>query len=81
LLSRPGRSPLDLIEDGRGPKRFDSGNVPWGGTPRRIDIDLAESAFACFDRVYSLHARRPPASARVQGMRTEPVTLPVAPAP
>ena len=73
---------LDLIEDGRGPTRFDSGAVPGLGNPRRIDIDVAESAFACFDRVYSIHARRRPgASAHLQGIRPEPVKPTVTPAP
>jgi hypothetical protein len=73
---------LDLVEDGAGPTRFDSGTVPGGGNPTRIDVDLAESAFACFDRVYSVHARRRPRSnTYLEGLSTEPATIPVAPAP
>ena len=71
---------LDLIEDGAGPTRFDSGTVPGGGTVKRIDINVAANGFACFDRVYSIHAKRRAANA-VQSLGPEPVTFPVAPAP
>jgi len=83
LLKSAGqkRMVLDLIENGGGPTRFDSGTVPGGGSTKRIDIDLAESAFACFDRVYSIHARRRPSVAYLQGLGTEPVTATIAPAP
>jgi len=72
---------LDLIEDGRGPTRFDSGTVPGGGHPKRIDIDVAENGFACYDNVYSIHARRRPGHPALQSVSPEPVTAPVAPVP
>lgn len=72
---------LDLIEDGGGPTRFDSGTVPGGGQLKRIDIAVAENGFACFDRVYSIHAKRRGNNAGVQNVGPEPVTFPVSPAP
>ena len=72
---------LDLIEDGRGPTRFDSGSVPGGGGQRRIDIDVAANGFACYDRVYSIHARRRAGNAWLQSVSPEPVTPPVTQAP
>lgn len=56
--TRGQRMLLDLKLDGRGPQRFDSGLVPGGGNPFRIDIALAANRFACFDQVFDLHARR-----------------------
>jgi len=73
---------LALREDGRGPTRFDSGAVPGDGDPRRIDIDVAENGFACYDRVYSIHARRrPPAVMTFQMIAPDPAPRAVAPAP
>ena len=72
---------LDLIEDGRGPTRFDSGTVPGGGNLRRIDVDVAANGFACYDRVYSIHAKRRTGHPVLQSLSLEPVTLTVAPAP
>jgi len=77
------RMRLSLREDGRAPVRFDSGAVPADGQHlKRIDIDLAENGFACYDRVYSLHARRRPAAVMTFQMITpDPARLPVVPAP
>lgn len=72
---------LDLIEDGRGPTRFYSGKVPGGGHPKLIDIDVAENGFACYDRVYSIHARRRAGHSVLRSVGPEPVTVPVVPAP
>ena len=82
---------LDLVEDGAGPTRFDSGIVPGGnggvganagGGPRRIDIDVAANGFACYDRVYSVDARRrSKAGAYFQAIAPEPVPMPIEPAP
>jgi hypothetical protein len=49
---------LDLIENGKGPTRFDSGDVPGAGSSFRIDIRVPANNFACFDRVYTIHAKR-----------------------
>lgn len=79
---------LDLIENGAGPTRFDSGVVaggqqgPDGGPPRRLDISVAANGFACTDRVYALHAkRRDAASLDLGATSTEPVTIGVTPVP
>jgi hypothetical protein len=79
---------LDLIENGAGPTRFDSGVVPGGqqgpdgGPPRRLDIEVAANGFACYDRVYSIHAkRRDSASLDLGATSTEPVTVGVVPVP
>ncbi|HUD73036.1 MAG TPA: hypothetical protein VMQ62_13840 [Dongiaceae bacterium] len=53
---------LDLLENGAGPTRFDSGEVAWGGDLKRIDADVAANGFACNDRVYAIDARRKPRS-------------------
>jgi hypothetical protein len=71
---------LDLIEDGAGPTRFDSGTVQGGGNLQLIDIDVAANGFACFDRVYSIHAKRR-GGHPVASLDPEPVPFPVAPAP
>jgi hypothetical protein len=70
---------LDLIEDGRGPTRFDSGDVPGGTDRRRVDVDVAANGFACYDRVYSIHAKRRDKSTLLQGLSPQPVLLPVVP--
>ncbi len=59
---------LDLTLDGRASQKFDSGVVPGGGNPFRIDIALAANGFACFDQVFDLHARRirPPATMQAE---------------
>ena len=82
------RMTLFLSENGRPEVRFDSGIVPGGehgpggGPPRRIDVDLAANGFACYDRVYSLHARRSNAATMDFGaIRPDPVTIPVTPVP
>jgi hypothetical protein len=79
---------LDLIENGTGPTRFDSGVVPGGsqgpegGPPRRLDISVAANGFSCTDRVYAIHAkRRDAASLDLGATSTEPVTIPVIPVP
>jgi hypothetical protein len=79
---------LDLIENGVGPTRFDSGLVPGGqegpdgGPPRRLDISVAANGFACTDRVYAIHAkRRDAASVDLGATRTDPVTIGVTPVP
>jgi hypothetical protein len=72
---------LDLIENGRGPTRFDSGNVPGGTDRRRVDVDVAANGFACYDRVYSIHAKRRDKSTLLQGLSPQPVLLPVEPVP
>ena len=69
---------------GSGPTRFDSGIVAGDGDVRRIDLDLAANAFACYDRVYSLHARphkSANAGAALQRARPEPVAPGVSLAP
>jgi hypothetical protein len=60
VTSPPGkqRMLLDLSLDGKSPQPFDSGLVPGGGNPFRIDVLLAANGFACFDQVFDLHARR-----------------------
>jgi hypothetical protein len=81
-IARDQRMRLALLENGRGPTRFDSGAVPEDGNLKRIDIDVAENGFACYDRVYSLHARRrPPAVMTFQVITPDPVDPVVAPAP
>lgn len=76
------RMVLDLLENGAGPTRFDSGTVPWSGVLRKIDVDLAANGFACSDRVYSIHARRVNATATdLFGLTPEPFKPGVAPAP
>lgn len=70
---------LDLIENGRGPTRFDSGDVPGGTDRRRIDVDVAANGFACFDRVYSIHAKRRDRSSVLQNLAPEPVPMPIMP--
>ncbi len=79
LSAAPGsqRMTLDLTLNGKGPQRFDSGWVPGGGYPRRIDIRVAANGFACFDQVFDLHARqiRPVAllpAVRLPGDEREP---------
>ena len=68
---------LDLVENGRGPTRFDSGTVPGGGSPKQIDVDVAANGFACYDRVYSIHARGRAGNPALLGLSPEPVTLPI----
>jgi hypothetical protein len=76
------RMRLALIENGVGPVRFDSGTVPGDGNSRRITIDLAENGFACFDRVYSIDARRRSSTFMdTQVVAPEPVPPTVEPAP
>ena len=72
---------LDLVENGRGPTRFDSGDVPGGTDRRRVDVHVAAHGFACFDRVYSIHARRRDKSAVLQGLSPEPEPAPGEPLP
>jgi hypothetical protein len=75
---------LDLIEGGSGPTRFDSGIVAGDGDPRHIDLDLAANGFACYDRVYSLHARphkSANAGATLQRAHPEPVNPGISPTP
>jgi len=73
---------LDLLEDGVGPTRFDGGHVPWDGDLRRIDLDLSADGFACYDRVYSIYAkRRAAANTMFQAISTEPVSPGVVPLP
>lgn len=73
---------LSLLENGAGPTRFDSGDVAWGGDLRRIDADVAANGFACYDRVYSIDARRKPRSdLATQAIRTDPWRTGVVPAP
>lgn len=73
---------LNLLEDGAGPTRFDSGDVAWGGNMKRIDADVAANGFACYDRVYSIDAvRRPRSDAATQAIRTDPYHPGVSPAP
>jgi hypothetical protein len=72
---------LNLLENGAGPTRFDSGVVPWKSPLRRIDIDVAMSGFACYDRVYSIHAKGHSAAAAVQLTRPEPYNPGVSPSP
>jgi hypothetical protein len=76
------RMRLALTEDGRGPTRFDSGVVPWDGNLRHVDVDVAANGFACFDRVYSLHARqRSQAVVDFQVISPDPVDPVVEPVP
>ena len=77
---------LDLIEGGKGPTRFDSGLVPLGAPgderfPLRVDIDVAEHGFACYDNVYSIHAKRRTAMMTPGTVDTEPTPIGVKPAP
>jgi hypothetical protein len=72
---------LDLLEGSAGPTRFDSGQVPGGSVVQRIDVDVAADGFACFDRVYSIHAKRRAGSSVAQSVKPEPVDIPVTPAP
>jgi len=81
-IARDQRMRLALLENGRGPTRFDSGTVPEDGNLKRVDIDVAENGFACYDRVYSIHARRRPSSVMTfQMITSDPVDPVVAPAP
>jgi hypothetical protein len=76
------RMRLALIENGVGPVRFDSGTVPGDGNLRRITVDLAENGFACFDRVYSIDARRRSSTFMdTQVVAPEPVPPTVEPVP
>jgi len=80
--ARDERMRLALREGGRAPVRFDSGAIPGDGDLKRIDIDLAADGFACYDRVYSIHARRrPPAVMTFQMITSDPAPWAVAPAP
>jgi hypothetical protein len=81
LSTRDQEMRLSLLENGAGPTRFDSGSVPWKSPLRRIDIDVAMSGFACFDRVYSIHAKGHSAAAAVQLTQPEPYHPGVAPSP
>jgi hypothetical protein len=72
---------LNLLENGAGPTRFDSGVVPWRTPLRRIDIDVAMSGFACYDRVYSIHAKGHSAAAAVQLTSPEPYNPGFSPSP
>jgi hypothetical protein len=72
---------LNLLENGAGPTRFDSGAVPWKSPLRRIDIDVAANGFACDDRVYSIHAKGHSAAAAVQLTHPEPYNPGVSPSP
>jgi hypothetical protein len=72
---------LDLIEDGAGPTRFDSGTVPGDDNVKMIDVDVAENGFACFDRVYSILAKRRSGHIGLQSIDPEPVPWPVVPVP
>lgn len=81
LSTRDQEMRLSLLENGAGPTRFDSGAVPWKAPLRRIDIDLAMSGFACYDRVYSIHARGHSAAAAVQLTQPEPYHPGVSPSP
>jgi hypothetical protein len=79
--TRSQRLRLSLLEDGASaPARFDSGTVTWNGNLKRIDVDAAEDGFACYDHVYSIHARRrSPATATFQVIRPEPIDPGVTP--
>lgn len=80
--ARDERLRLALVEDGRAAVRFDSGAVPGDGDLKRIGIDVAADGFACYDRVYSIHARRrPPAVMTFQMIAPDPAPRTVAPAP
>lgn len=81
LSTKDQRMRLNLLENGAGPTRFDSGTVPWTPPLRRIDIDVAMNGFACYDRVYSLHAKGHSAASAAQLTRTEPYNPGVAPSP
>lgn len=81
LSTKDQQMRLDLLENGAGPTRFDSGVVPWKSTLRRIDIDVAMSGFACYDRVYSIHAKGHSAAAAVQLTSPEPFNPGVSPSP
>jgi hypothetical protein len=73
---------LDLVENGVGPTRFDSGVVPGDGSLLRFVVDVAQNGFACYDRVYSIDARRRRTSATsFQALHTDPVNPGVVPAP
>lgn len=69
VTSPPGsqRMLLDLSLDGKDPQPFDSGRVPGGGDPFRLDIRLAANGFACFDRVFGVHALRSRPVVTLQG--------------
>ena len=80
------RMVLDLIEGGKGPTRFDSGVVPAGAPgdgrfPLRVDIDVAENGFACYDNVYSIHAKRRVATVTPGAVNPEPKPIDIKPAP
>jgi hypothetical protein len=80
--ARQQRLRVALVENGAGPTRFDSGDVTWGGDLKRIDADVAANGFACYDRVYSIHARRKPRSdTATQAIRPDPYPVGVIPAP
>jgi hypothetical protein len=81
LSTHDQRMRLALLENGAGPTRFDSGTVPWKSPLRRIDIDVAMSGFACYDRVYSIHAKGHSAAAAVQLAHPEPYYPGVVPSP
>jgi len=72
---------LDLIENGRGPTRFDSGDVPGGADRKRIDVNVAANGFACFDRVYSIHAKRLARTAALPVLTPDPEPTPGVPLP
>jgi hypothetical protein len=73
---------LALVENGVGPTRFDSGPMPWNGDFRKINIDAAENGFACYDHVYSIHARRRSTAASIfELISPEPVRPGVTPVP
>jgi hypothetical protein len=81
LSTRDQRMRLSLLENGAGPTRFDSGTVPWKAPLRRIDIDLAMSGFACYDRVYSIHAKGHSSATTSQLAQPEPVHPGIVPSP
>ena len=73
---------VELLENGAGPTRFDSGDVHWNGNLKRIDAAVAADGFACYDRVYAIHAvRRPRSDMATQAIRTDPARPGVIPAP
>jgi hypothetical protein len=73
---------LALLENGAGPTRFDSGAVAWGGDFKHLDADVAANGFACYDRVYSIDARRKPRSdLATQAIRPDPYHVGVVPIP
>jgi hypothetical protein len=73
---------LALLENGAGPTRFDSGAIAWGGDLKHLDADVAANGFACYDRVYSIDARRKPRSdLATQSIHPDPYRVGVIPSP